>query len=577
MNSEHRDQLLTSLRNIVGRQHVLTLPRETRRYRTGFRFGGGDALAVVKPGTLYEQWRVLEECVRADVIIIAQASNTGLTGGSTPAAGGYDRDIVIVSTTRLSSLFIINDGCQVICLPGTTLHELERRLRPLGREPHSVIGSSCFGASVVGGICNNSGGALTRRGPAYTQLALFARVDERGRVHLVNHLGIDLGDSPLEILSRLQRGEFETHDISPCDTAAASDHSYEDHVRDVQANTPARFNADPRCLFEAAGSAGKLMVFAVRLDTFPREHGSKVFYVGTNDPGQLTELRHLILRRCTSLPISAEYLHRDAFDLADRYGKDQFLLIERLGTDRLPFFFALKSRCDDVCARLRCLPANLTDRLLYALARAWPDHLPARLREYRARFEHHLMLRVAAHAGTETRELLTRWVSQSEADYFECSEKEAAKAFLHRFVVAGSAVRYRTIHSNEVEDIVALDVALRRNDENWFESLPADIDGMLIRKIYYGHFLCHVFHQDYVVSKGHDCITLEHRMLKLLDERGARYPAEHNVGHVYPAEPTLLEFYRSLDPGNRFNAGIGQSSKLRDYESGEARRSRVNV
>ena len=32
----------------------------------------------------------------------------------------------------------------------------------------------------------------------------------------------------------------------------------------------------------------------------------------------------------------------------------------------------------------------------------------------------------------------------------------------------------------------------------------------------------------------------------------------HNVGHVYRAKPPLTAFYRSLDPCNRFNPGIGQ-------------------
>ena len=71
---------------------------------------------------------------------------------------------------------LIGDGRQVICLPGATLFQLENALKPLGREPHSVIGSSCIGASVFGGICNNSGGALIHRGPAYTQMTLFARI-----------------------------------------------------------------------------------------------------------------------------------------------------------------------------------------------------------------------------------------------------------------------------------------------------------------------------------------------------------------------------------------------------------------
>ncbi|MCM8730271.1 D-lactate dehydrogenase [Hephaestia sp. GCM10023244] len=558
-------ELLRSLREIVGKRHLLTRPDATRRYRTGFRFGSGDTLAVVRPGTLLEQWQVLDCCVRAGVIVISQASNTGLTGGSTPDGDDYDRDVVIVSVARLAGIFVLDGGQQVVCLPGATLHALERRLQPLGREPHSVIGSSCFGASVIGGVCNNSGGALTRRGPAYTEMALFAQVDADSTLRLVNHLGIDLGDAPEQILERLQAGRFDDADVRH-DRSAASAHDYPRHVRDVDADTPARFNADPRCLFEASGSAGKMMVFAVRLDTFEAEPQSQTFYVGCNDPADLGKLRRLILTECASLPIAGEYIHRDAFDLADRYGKDQFVTIERLGTGRLPSFFAFKSRIDAALARLRWLPENLTDRLLFALGKWWPDHLPARLRQWRDRFAHHLLLRVSADAADEMRALLDRWRGDAN-DWFACTATEARKAFLHRFVVAGAAVRYRAIHPRQTAGIVALDIALRRNDTDWFEALPADLDAALVHKIYYGHFLCHVLHQDYIVAPGHDCLGIEHRMWALLDSRGARYPAEHNVGHLYPAEPALADFYRTLDPGNRFNAGIGGMSKKRDYAS----------
>ena len=81
-----------------------------------------------------------------------QAANTGLTGGSTPDGRDYDREIVIISTLRITKIRLIDEGRQVICLAGATLFELERTLKPLGREPHSVIGSSCIGASVMGGM-----------------------------------------------------------------------------------------------------------------------------------------------------------------------------------------------------------------------------------------------------------------------------------------------------------------------------------------------------------------------------------------------------------------------------------------
>ena len=51
------------------------------------------------------------------------------------------------------------------------------------------------------------------------------------------------------------------------------------------------------------------------------------------------------------------------------------------------------------------------------------------------------------------------------------------------------------------------------------------------------------------------------KLLKRLDSLGAKYPAEHNVGHVYEAEKDLADFYSKLDPTNSFNPGIGKTSK----------------
>jgi D-lactate dehydrogenase len=121
------------------------------------------------------------------------------------------------------------------------------------------------------------------------------------------------------------------------------------------------------------------------------------------------------------------------------------------------------------------------------------------------------------------------------------------------------------VHANEVEDIIALDIALRRNDTDWFEDLPAEIADQLVSKLYYGHFMCHVLHQDYVVKKGVDPKALKQAMLEILDKRGAEYPAEHNVGHLYAAKPDLAAFYKSVDPTNSMNPGIGKMSRNKNY------------
>ncbi|MCP2040343.1 D-lactate dehydrogenase [Neisseria sp. HSC-16F19] len=556
--------LIDRLRRIVGDAHVLTDPARTEPYRQGYRFGEGRALAVVRPATLWEQWQVVQACVEADVIIISQAANTGLTGGSTPDGNDYDRDIVIINAMRINGIQPINRYEQVVCLPGSTLNELELLLKAHEREPHSVIGSSCIGASVIGGVCNNSGGALVHRGPAYTEMALYAQVNAEGRLELVNHLGIDLGEDPEEILTNLQEGRYQRKDIHPA--GKGHDHQYCQHVRDIDADTPARFNADPARHYEASGSAGKLAVFAVRLDTFPLEKNTAVFYIGTNQTEVLDELRRHMLGQFESLPVSGEYIHRDAFDIAVEYGKDTFWLIKHIGTHNLPKLFATKAKVDRWARKIPFLPRHFSDQVMQVFSRILPKHLPQSILNFRQRYEHHLILKMGGSGIDEARShLRTYFADAHKGGYFECNAAETQAAMLHRFAVASAAVRYRAVHSNEVEDIVALDIALRRNDRDWFERLPAEIDAKISHKLYYGHFMCHVFHQDYIVKKGHDCMALEHEMLALLDERGAQYPAEHNVGHLYEAKPALKTFYRQLDPTNSFNPGIGKTSKKKHW------------
>lgn len=558
--------LISQLRQIVGDKYLITDPSKSEAYRSGYRFGNGNALAVVRPGNLAEFWAILKACVAADVIVIAQAANTGLTGGSTPDGNDYDRDIVIINAMRISGIQLINDAQQVVCLPGSTLNELEIALKPHGREPHSVIGSSCIGASVIGGICNNSGGALVQRGPAYTEMALYAQLTEQGELQLVNHLGIDLGETPEEILENLDNQRYQRKDIQ-LDCGKGHDHAYCNHVRQVDEDSPARFNADPARHYEASGCAGKLAIFAVRLDTFVAENKTAVFYIGTNQTEALNDLRRHMLANFKQLPISGEYIHRDAFDVAAKYGKDTFWVIKKFGTHWLPKLFAMKAKVDRLAKKISFMPSHFSDKIMQAISRVLPEHLPKKLWQYRDQYEHHLIVKMGGDGVQEARDYLTSYFKEgSKGAFFECDAVETQAAMLHRFAVASAAIRYRAIHEKEVEDIVALDIALRRNDREWFETLPPEIDQKISHKLYYGHFMCHVFHQDYIVKKGHDCMELEHQMLALLDKRGAQYPAEHNVGHLYEAKPSLRKFYKALDPTNSFNPGIGHTSKKKHWQ-----------
>ena len=550
---------------IMGRRHVLTSARATAPYATGDRFGAGEVLAVLRPGSLVDMWRALQVCVDHDLIVITQAANTGLTGGSGPGDQDYDRDIVIISTLRIDQIHLLHDAREAVCLAGATLFSLEDKLAPHGREPHSVIGSTSIGASVVGGIANNSGGSQVRKGPAYTEQAIFARVDEHGQIQLVNHLGIDLGTDPTHILDRLQRGQWDVADVTP-PPPDSTETAYADHVRQL-VDSPARFNADPTFHHEASGSAGKLMVFAVRTRTFPLEQDKATFYIGTDRPADLESLRRKFLAADGPLPISGEYMSSHAFDLAIEYGKDTYVSLKHVGSRVLVRMFALKSWANGVFAKLPGMGPSVADAISQKLFSLVPEKIPARLLEYRDRFDHHLLVVVSGSQREAAAQLLEEFFAapEHEGAFFECDAEEAQSATLIRFGVASAASRFFVMHRAEASAMVTFDVALRRDDEDWLERLPPHIAEQLLESVYFGHFFCHVLHQDHVAKKGVDPVALKQEMTALLESRGAAVPAEHNYGRLYPAPAPMVEHFQQLDPLNMFNAGVGETSPRRRW------------
>ena len=550
------------LKKIVGNRGVLTSDSQTAYYRSGFRSGFGGALAVVFPNSLLELWETLKISVEANYAIIMQATKTGLTEGSSPSGFDYDREVIVINITRIKKIILLDGGKQVIALPGSTLHELEKELTPINRAPHSVIGSTTIGATVVGGIANNAGGALCKRGSSYTELSLFARVNKKGNLELVNHLGIkNLGETPEEIFKSLEEGNISLKDISELDKAA-SDRDYQKRIRKMDANIPNRYNADPKRLYEVSGSAGKVVAFAVRVDTYPMPEKKQVFYLGTNDPDDFSKLRKHVLKNFSELPEMCEYMNRGIFDTAKKYGKDVFLSIKHIGTKRLPKLYALKSNLEYFLNKIPFIPKFIPDQLLYYISKIFPEHLPQRLIDYRNQYEHYLILYMSDEGINEARNYLEQeWSNLEGVGFFECNETEQQASLLHRFAAAGAAIRYQTMNQQKTEEVLALDIALLGKDSEWMEQIPSDLKQHLDLSLYYGHFMCHVFHHDYILKKGTNVKSVKDKLLKRLDEKNAKYPAEHNVGHMYAADKNLQEHYEKLDPTNTFNPGIGFTPK----------------
>ena len=232
-------------------------------------------LAVVRPGTLLEQWKVLQAAVAAGRIVIMQAANTGLTGGSTPTAPTTtaDRAGEHAAHHRCAGDCRGDRWCARQCHPG----QAGQTLAPLGaRAPlgHRLVVHWRVGA---GRHLQQLGRRAGAPRPGYTELAFYARVKDDGTL-----AGEPPGHRPGRHARRnpdpAANGDYAEADVERDTGRAASDARYAQDVR-VDADTPARFNADPSRLFEASGSQAKVCLFAVRLDTFPKEP-STVFYIG---------------------------------------------------------------------------------------------------------------------------------------------------------------------------------------------------------------------------------------------------------------------------------------------------------
>ncbi|MEG0556586.1 MAG: FAD-binding oxidoreductase [Comamonas sp.] len=108
---------LDQLRQIVGDAHVLTDGDLTAYEQDWRRRVHGKALAVVRPGNTAEVAAVVKACAAAQVQIVPQGGNTGLSVGSTPDDSGTQ---VVLSLTRMNQVrhidrdnlsFTMDAGC----------------------------------------------------------------------------------------------------------------------------------------------------------------------------------------------------------------------------------------------------------------------------------------------------------------------------------------------------------------------------------------------------------------------------------------------------------------------------------
>ena len=86
--SSGHGELISELRTIVGESSVIEDPAVMQAYCVDWtRRFGGPAVCVVRPGSTQEVAAVMQACAAVGVPVLPQGGNTGLVGGSVPAAG----------------------------------------------------------------------------------------------------------------------------------------------------------------------------------------------------------------------------------------------------------------------------------------------------------------------------------------------------------------------------------------------------------------------------------------------------------------------------------------------------------
>ena len=87
-------------------------------------------------------------------------------------------------------------------------------------------------------------------------------------------------------------------------------------------------------------------------------------------------------------------MHKDAYEVSKKFGKDAFYLIYYLGTSTMPFFYRTKSNLESFFKKSKFFSHRSLDFLLNAIVSILPDQMPKKFDKLNKKFKHHLILKV---------------------------------------------------------------------------------------------------------------------------------------------------------------------------------------
>jgi FAD/FMN-containing dehydrogenase len=154
--------LVDELARLVGADAIVTaataMAFATQDWRGRY---GGEALCVVRPADVAQVAGVVAACARHGVPVLPQGGNTGLVGGSVPAAGGPAPVIVALERMRrIREVDPVNNTIEVEA--GCVLANIQEAAGAAGRYYPVSLGAE--GSCQIGGtIATNAGGTSVLR------------------------------------------------------------------------------------------------------------------------------------------------------------------------------------------------------------------------------------------------------------------------------------------------------------------------------------------------------------------------------------------------------------------------------
>jgi len=532
---------------------------KSRPFLVGQRMGSGKALAICRPSYLQEAVDVLQYCVDNNLAVITQGANTGLTGGSVPRPD-IDRSCVVLNMRNLKTITPVgsDDDSKLVCLPGAGILDLSNQADKKGRESHSILGSVFLNPSVAAGIAFGSGGTQVRKGPAYTERVLYAKVGKDGKVEVVNNLGIK-ANSQAELFKKLESGDVTLADVNESDHKFWFD-SYPKHVTKLDDDV-ARYNSYTGSKCEASRCEGKVLILASIHQTFPKAKDKEVYWVTGNNFQDFVDLRkRVVLSDSTgkTLPASCEYMNKTTIELTESHGAAACAAILIGGMKNLGRLYKVQAFAD------RFLPLGLSDTALYLSGKLVPPSfiLPKSILKDRGN-NHHVLLDISEYGSGEMGELkqrLDKYLEEhKEVKAVKLTKKEVVKSNIFRFTNAAAFKIYCLLTKRPG---VSLDYALRKNHCDEYPAIPAPVHKRMI----YGHFGCNVVHDDVCFEMGVDPHRVKYEVKKVIEQGGGLLPAEHGHGTEYSGTNDYKKMLMKLDPLNVMNPGVAGTSANKDYK-----------